>query len=109
MVNFINFKRKLESIYFDRSCQNRELCKWGILEYCRNGRGVTYSHRLLLFFYTENSARKENEKRRIWRISAQRDNLITNKTFSVRDFCGKSRRLIFPRITMKPQNSLVTF
>ena len=55
-VNFINFERKLEGVYFDESWQNRafrylkyslgllntEFCKWEILEYCRNGRGVTY-------------------------------------------------------------------
>ena len=53
MVNALNIAEKLESDCFDRSCQNGAFgylkyfqcymntvfCKWGILEYCRNGRG----------------------------------------------------------------------
>ena len=65
-VNFTNFKRKLESVYFDRSYQNRAFryfkfsqcllntvfCKWGTLGYCGNGRGVTYINKLhFLFWY----------------------------------------------------------
>ena len=30
-VNFINLKRKLESVYFDRSCQNRAIRYFKIL------------------------------------------------------------------------------
>ena len=51
-VNFINFKRKWVCILIDlvknrairylkysQCFLNTEFCKWGILEYCRNGRG----------------------------------------------------------------------
>ena len=52
-VNAINFVWKLESVYFDRSWQNRAFDIWNtpnanwlqdsvIGEYCRNGSWVTY-------------------------------------------------------------------
>ena len=33
---------KLDHFIYKHNLLNTEFCKWGILEYCRNGRGVTY-------------------------------------------------------------------
>ena len=32
----------LDILKYSQCLLNTEFCKWGILEYCKNGRGVTY-------------------------------------------------------------------